>query len=190
MSGNWVQRGDSAVISKFSRAKQALENGVDLVVELPTYWAMATAQKFAEGAIDIINSLNADTLVFGSECGDITRLMETAYCIRSDEFSAKMREYLDEGLTPAKSREKAVDALCKNGELLRSANDTLAIEYIYAAKNLNSKMKFVAVKRIGTAHNSDETNDIYCSASHLRELIQNENITETSKFMPKSSYDF
>ena len=78
MSGNWVQRGDTGIISKFARTRQALECGVDLVAELPTFWAMATAQKFAEGAVTVLENLGVDTLIFGSECGDTERLIKPA----------------------------------------------------------------------------------------------------------------
>ena len=188
MSGNWVQRGDTAVISKFSRTQQALECGIDLVAELPTYWAMSTAQKFSIGAVSIALNLGADTLMFGSECGDIQRLIETAYCIRSNEFSKLMRENLDKGLTPAASRESAVETLCKNGELLRNPNDTLAIEYISAEKQLNSKCRFIAVKRVGTKHDSNDSEGDFCSASKLRELILSNKIDECKKYMPEKAF--
>lgn len=188
MSGNWVQRGDTAILSKFSRTRQALECGVDLIVELPTYWSMATAQKFAKGAIEILDNLNVDTLIFGSECADVERIVKTAYCIRSQEFSRLMRQLLNIGTTPAKARENAVETLTGNGELLRSPNDTLAVEYVNAAKTLNSKMNFIAVKRQGIEHDSKDTFAEFCSASKLREIILNGNITEASKYMPKESY--
>ena len=189
MSGNFVQRGDTAIISKFSRTKQALECGVDLVVELPTLWAMATAQKFSLGAIEILENIGIDTLIFGSECGDIEKIMKTAYCVRSKEFSSEMREQLDLGFTPAKAREIAVEKLCGNGELLRSPNDTLAVEYVSAAKSLNSKMKFIAVKRQGVEHDSSDTNNEFCSASTLREMILSGKIERASKFMPEKAYE-
>ncbi len=189
MSGNWVQRGDTSIISKFARTHQALECGVDLVAELPTFWAMATAQKFAEGSVAILENLGIDTLIFGSECGDIESLIKTAYCVRSAEFSAKMREYLDQGITPAKARESAVEALCGNGELLRSPNDTLAVEYVCAAKSLNSKCKFIAVKRQGIEHDSDDTSGQYCSASKLREMILSGSLSEIKRYMPEKSFD-
>ncbi len=189
MSGNWVQRGDTAVISKFARTKQALECGVDLVAELPTHWAMATAQKFAEGSLQILENLGIDTLIFGSECGDIERLIKTAYCVRSSEFSRQMRENLDNGMTPAKARESAVQTLCGNGELLRSPNDTLAVEYICAAKSLNSKCKFIAVKRQGSAHDSDITSGEFCSASALREMILSNKLSDAKKYMPEKSFE-
>ena len=189
MSGNWVQRGDTAVISKFARTKQALECGIDLVAELPTYWAMATAQKFAKGAVDIIASLNVDALVFGSECGDITKLMQTVYTIRSKDFEVRLRSYLDSGLNLAKARETVVEELCGNGELLRSPNDTLAIEYINAAKDLNLNIKFHAIKRVGAEHDSDTATDIYCSASQLRNFILSGNIEKAEKYMPAESFE-
>ena len=189
MSGNWVQRGDTGIISKFARTRQALECGVDLVAELPTFWAMATAQKFAEGAVTVLENLGVDTLIFGSECGDTERLIKTAYCVRSAEFSGKMREYLDLGLTPAKARESAVEALCQSGELLRSPNDTLAVEYISAAKSLNSKMRFVAIKRQGIGHDSNQAVGEFCSASALREMILSGDLSEAKRYMPEKSFE-
>ncbi len=189
MSGNWVQRGDTAIISKFARTHQALECGVDAVIELPTYWAMATAQKFATGAVTIAHNLNADMLVFGSECGEIEKIMQTVYCTRSAEFKAKLRELLDNGMTLAKARETAVELLCKNGEILASPNDTLAIEYISAAKDLNSKCKFVAVKRMGAEHHDKEATNEFCSATYLRELILNGDVDEAQKYMPKAAFE-
>ncbi len=188
MSGNFVQRGDTAIISKFLRTKQALECGVDLVLELPTYWAMATAQKFSEGAIEILENIGIDTLIFGSESGCIERIIKTSYCIRSTEFKAYMREQLDLGFAPAKAREIAVERLCGNGELLRSPNDTLAVEYISAAKSLNSKMKFVAVNRQGVSHDSNIANGEFSSASAIRELILSGKVERASKYMPEKAY--
>ncbi len=189
MSGNWVQRGDTAVISKFARANQALECGFDLVAEIPTYWAMATAQKFALGAVYIAENLGVDTLCFGSECGDITRIMQTVYCVRSKEFEQKVKAYLSTGLPLAKARELSAEELCGNGELLRNPNDTLAIEYISAAKNINSKMRFLAVKRIAVGHNDILKADGYCSASSIREMIKNNNIDEAESYMPHKAFD-
>ena len=189
MSGNWVQRGDSAVISKFARAKQALSCGVDLVVELPTFWSMATAQKFAKGAVDIIANLNVDAIIFGSECGDIKRLMQTVYALRSDEFKAILRTLLDSGLTLASARAEAIDRICGNGELLRNPNDTLALEYISAAKDLDLKCEFAAVKRIGAEHDSDVSVNNFCSASKLRSSLQKGDLLGTARFMPKAAFN-
>lgn len=188
MSGNWVQRGDSAIISKFARARQALMNGVDLVVELPTYWAMATAQKFAKGSVEIISNLNVNAIIFGSECGDINRIMQTVYALRSADFTRILRELLDSGTPLAAARSEAIDRICGNGELLRNPNDTLAIEYISAAKELDLKLEFAAIKRIGIEHDSKEVTDCYCSAGKLRDLLKKGDLLGTARFMPKSAF--
>lgn len=184
MSGNWVQRGDTALISKFARARQALSCGYDLVCELPTCFAMSGAQRFAAGGVQIADALGADTLVFGSECGDINMLMKAVYCIRSSAFDSAVRDFLDKKETLAKARELAVEQLCGCGKLLGSPNDTLAIEYINAAKNLNSKMTFCAVKRVGVGHDSDKPSDGVCSASVLRSAAAGGRISDMTEYMP------
>lgn len=189
MSGNWVQRGDSSIISKFARTRQALKCGVDLVVELPTFWAMSTAQKFARGSIEILDAIGIDTLIFGSECGDVERIISTADCVGSMEFSRLMRQLLNIGKTPASARESAVEAITGNGILLHSPNDTLAVEYINAAKRIDSKMNFIAINRQGVEHDSNAVTNEFCSASKLRELITAGNIKEAKKYMPEDSFE-
>lgn len=189
ISGNWVQRGDSAIISKFARAKQALSCGVDLVVELPTYWAMATAQKFAKGAVDIIANLSVDAIIFGSECGDIKRIMQTVYALRSAEFRSVLRSLLDSGMTLAAARAEAVDRICGNGDLLRNPNDTLALEYISAAKDLDLNLEFIAVKRVGVEHDSSSSANNFCSASKIRATLLKGDLLGVARFMPKPAFN-
>ena len=129
---------------------------------------MSSAQRFAAGGVYIANALTADALVFGSECGDITKIMKTVYCTRSSQFERAVKELLGTKETLARARETAVNELCGCGELLRSPNDTLAIEYINAAKDLNSKMEFEAIKRVGAGHDSETAADGVCSASRLK----------------------
>ena len=96
MSGNFTQRGDVAIFDKYARARTALENGADLVLELPTRFSLSAAEGFARGAVSIIEALGCvDILSFGSECGDVAALKEAAgaseYAIHTDEFKEKMR---------------------------------------------------------------------------------------------------
>ena len=186
MSGNWVQRGDVAVVSKFTRCEQALSSGIDIVLELPTYYAMATAQKFALGAAEIIKNTGADTLVFGSECGDSNALIKAADCLSSNDCQLLIKEYLKNGLTIAAAREKALEELCKLGSLLSNPNDTLAIEYILAFKELKYDINFKAVKRIATDHDSTEYTHNYCSAKFIRENGKTDS-SLAEKFMPKKA---
>ncbi len=189
MSGNWVQRGDTAVISKFSRTRQALKNGYDLVAELPTHWAMSTAMTFADGAVEIAMNLGANMLVFGSECGDTPSLIKTAYTVRSPEFDALVKTHLASGTSLAKAREQAAETLCRGGEHLRNSNDILAVEYIRAAKEYNNEITFHAVKRIGVNHDSTVPQGDICSAGMLRDLISKGKLCDTAKYMPKKAYE-
>ncbi|MDR2559981.1 MAG: nucleotidyltransferase family protein [Oscillospiraceae bacterium] len=162
MSGNFTQRGDVAVFDKFTRTKMALENGIDLVLELPVCHSLGSAQQFAAGAVHILNSLNCiDLLSFGSECGDIDLLKETAGAVvfieESDEFLSMMRR----GLTYPAALTKAIEKYYEDviPKTLASPNNTLAIEYIKSLADTGSGIKPVTVTRFGAAHDSDETDE-------------------------------
>ena len=109
ISGNFVQRGDVAIIPKFKRAEAALLSGADLVLELPVPWSMSTAQNFALGGVSQLAALGVDTLYFGSECGDSALLERIADVIASEEFNAALKNELNRGETFAKTRTKVVE---------------------------------------------------------------------------------
>ena len=114
MSGNFVQRGDCAVCDKRARAKAALQNGADLVVELPVPFATASAERFAYGAAEIIKGMGCvDAIAFGSESGD-ARIIEKAAKIISGDLSEAIKPYLSEGMTFAAARQKAVFGIGKS----------------------------------------------------------------------------
>lgn len=104
MSGNYVQRGEPALLEKRMRAKQALRCGVDLVVELPLPWAMSTAETFARGGVFLLDCLGADVISFGSECGNAALLIKAAKDLLSPEFPPLLREELQNGCTFARAR--------------------------------------------------------------------------------------
>ena len=185
MSGNFVQRGEPAVSEKHYRARQALLNGVDLVVELPLPFAVSSAEKFALGAVTILDSLGTvDSLCFGSECGDIEILKRIAEV----NYEGRINEYLTEGITYAKAFEKLVenelgsDYSC----VLKEPNNILAIEYIKAVYRLKSEIMPLTVKRCGASHDSDSPEGHFCSASFIRDNIESDII---SSYMPDSSYE-
>ena len=184
LSGNFVQRGDVAILSKSERAKSALLCGVDIVAELPVLWSMSTAQNFALGGVWQLYNLGCDTIMFGSESGDINALKNAADILLSDEFSSLVTEKAKEGVTFAVAREQASMALGVDFKLLRSPNDNLGIEYIIAAKKLNLPLEFRCVTRQGAAHDSNEAVGGYVSASYIREELQKGNIGYTERFMP------
>ena len=122
MSGNFTQRGDLAIFDKYSRTGTALENGVDLVIELPVTYACATAEKFAFGGVFLLKSVGCvSDIYFGSECGDISLLEHTANILDSPELSDRIKKYLSLGQTFAKARENAVSEISqKSADILHN----------------------------------------------------------------------
>ena len=185
MSGNFVQRGDAAISDKRSRAKMAISSGVDLVIELPLPYAVASAQKFAFGAVKIIKACGiVDAIAFGSECGDVELIKCTAEIIKND-ISDELKGQLDKGITFAAAREKAVASIDKKAaKILKSPNDTLAVEYVTALGD--SEIKPIAIKRIGAAHDGDVI-DGFASASQIRQMLVSGDINGALKYMPTSA---
>ena len=108
MSGSWVQGGRPAVLDKWTRAKLALLGGTDLVLELPSVWALSSAETFARGAVDLLESTGAVThLSFGSECGELSPLRQMAACLGSPEHEAGLRRLAAGGLPFAAARQRA-----------------------------------------------------------------------------------
>lgn len=184
VSGNFVQRGDVAILSKQQRAKFALLCGVDIVAELPVLWSMSTAQNFALGSVWQLYNLGCDKIVFGSECGDVAALTNAADVLNSDNFFVKVTERAKSGITFAVAREQVALEMGVDCNLLRGANNNLGIEYILAAKKLNLPIEFYTVKRLGAGHDSKEIDDGFVSASYIREELYKGNIGYTERFMP------
>lgn len=175
MSGNYVQRGDAAIFDKFSRAKTALENGVDLVIELPERVSLTSAEGFAKGAVELISALGCvDMLSFGSECGDIDALREASgaieYCVHTDFFSEQIKR--------GKSYPAALNAALLEfytpdvADVIASPNNTLAIEYLSALDNAGCGIEPFTAMRIGAGHDSesDDTEE-FISGSQIRKMI-------------------
>ena len=128
MSGNFVQRGDFAIVGRQARARAAVESGVDLVLELPLPWAVSSAESFADGGAAVLAHTGvAAYLAFGSECGDADALLETAACLLSPDYQAALRRRLDRGTPFAACRQEAVEELLgrSRAALLESPNNNL-----------------------------------------------------------------
>lgn len=173
MSGNFTQRGSAAIFDKFTRTKTALENGVDLVIELPARYSLTSAAGFARGAVEIASALGCvDMLAFGSECGDIVALKEAAgaieYTTHSDEFDRLIKQ----GNSYPSALQKAMLQFYTDdvAELISSPNNTLAIEYISALDSIGSEIEPFTIKRHGAAHDSDDDAE-FISASAIRKKI-------------------
>ena len=171
MSGNFVQRGDLAIAEKRVRARAALLSGADLVLELPVAYSMSTAQNFALGGVSALNAVGCDSLIFGSESGDITELAAACEILNTKEFSERLNIHLSTGITFAAARENAACDLGLKKGVLSGANNNLAVEYMCAAKNIGAYFEFVTLKRQGAGHDSPEVSGGYASASNIRERL-------------------
>lgn len=186
MSGNFVQRGEPAIINKFGRAKIAVDNGASLVLELPLYYATSNAEIFARGGITILNSMGIiDRLYFGSEddASTLKNLSEKIYKNLDDE---KIKKFLAEGNSYIKSCELAMDFLSqKEKEILKKPNNILGLEYIKNLEKLNSKIEAHSMARKNVNHKDDFALEGFASASYIRKLAYRGE--DVSSFLP--SYD-
>ena len=191
MSSNYVQRGETALISKWARAEMAVKNGVDLVIEIPTLWSTSYAQRFAFGGVSLLNSLGCvDMLSFGSECGNIDELIECKDAINSDAVSERLKENLEYGLSFASARSEALKAVCGNRffDILEEPNNTLGVEYLQALDKLGSDMIPMTIRRIGASHDSVMRSENFACASDIRRMMLEEN-KEWEMYVPQSVAD-
>lgn len=175
LSGNFVQRGEPAILDKWSRARLALENGADLVLELPLPWACAGAERFAAGGVCLATALgNVEVLAFGSENVDLSLIEQTARALLSPEFSARLSRLPDTGETFAKRREAVLAEMLgeQAAALLRSPNAILAVEYQKALLRQGSGIRTLAYPRQGAAHDKQAGEGELPSAGQLRELLR------------------
>lgn len=191
MSSNYVQRGETALISKWARAEMAVKNGVDLVIEIPTLWSTSFAQRFALGGVSLLDSLGCvDMLSFGSECGDIDELIECKNAINSDAVTERLRENLDFGLSFASARAEALRTVYGNRffDILEEPNNTLGIEYLQALDKLDSSIVPMTIKRVGASHDSIIRSENFACASDIRSMMLGGG-REWEMFVPQSVVD-
>ena len=191
MSGNWIQQADCAIADKWTRARLALIGGADLVLELPTVWATASAEAFCRGAVSILNATGVvDHLSFGSECGSVEALSEAVDALDSPEFPSALAGILDRGLSFPAARQEAVRQLgCSQSGLLSGANNNLGVEYLRALKLLGSSITPMTVTRQGAGHNTvHELHDLpYLSATQIRQALRSGNAASVANYLVPGS---
>ncbi|MGO1367875.1 MAG: nucleotidyltransferase [Senegalia sp. (in: firmicutes)] len=195
MSGNFVQRGEPAICDKWSRAKMAIDSGVDLVIELPTLYSTMSAEFFSYGAIKILDSLNSiDFISFGSETNDLKKLNSISKILAFEplEFKYSLKKYLNEGNVFPKARSLALKEILKDKDLdkiINNPNNILAIEYMKSLIKLKSTIKAHSIKRISSNYNDKNLTGEISSATAIRNLlIKNNNINrDISLALPSSS---
>ena len=180
MSGNFVQRGESTIMDKYTRAKHALQAGADVVIELPTVFATANAELFAKGAVSILSAIpSVNTLCFGCENADKTAFKLAARYLNNEpkEVSAKIKKMTSSGMSYAKARASAwagyipLDLLC-------SPNNILGLEYTRAILASNANIDILPIQRVGNGYNEAELNEQLPSATAIRNAIKNGNKIE------------
>ncbi len=185
MSGDFVQRGEPAVIDKYTRASMALNSGVNLVIELPVNYAVSSAESFAAGALKVLDYIKADSIAFGSESGDIERLSKLAYilCDNEDMLYKEISKCTANGISYAAARQKTVEKLTDKdtAAILTSSNNILAVEYLKAIIKNNYAIKPYTIKRQGDSYNDTDIMSDYASATALRGNLKADNI---SKYIP------
>ncbi len=201
MSGSFVQRGMPSFIDKWTKAKMAVDNGVDLVIELPTLYSCQSAELFALGAIRILNSMKViDYLSFGSEEGDL-RLLKIISNILLEEpvgFKENLSRHLSLGYSFPVSRSLAlVDYLDSNSsldknkikDLLKKSNNILGIEYLKALSSTNSNIRPYTIKRVGADYKDKDTHSTYSSATAIRNVIINKNLESAQNLLPLETFN-
>lgn len=189
MSGNFVQRGEPAILDVNKRTKMALDSGVDLVLSLPFPYCSSTAEKFALSGVTVLDSLNClHSLGFGSESNNKEMLLNCAKNLRTKEFNSLISKLVESGVSFPTAREQAVKELFgeTQAELLQKSNDILGVEYAKALLELNSNLDITTVKRTGAEHDSKKGSKNIRSASLIRTFI--DNLDEVKNFVPSESF--
>ena len=186
ISTNFTERGDISIINKWDKAKICLDNNIDLVVELPTLYATQSADMFAYGAINILNNLHIDTLVFGTESDNLNDLMKLAkVAINNQEYDLLIKKYLKDGINYPTAKSKALYDL--NNIKIDKPNDLLALSYIKEIIKNNYKITPVSIKRTNDYHGK-EINSNIVNASLIRDLIKEKK--DITKYIPNNTIKY
>ena len=182
MSGNFVQRGDFALLDKYARAEMVVRGGADLVLELPLAAALSSAEGFAQGAVALLHKIGCDTLSFGAENADISLFLQAVDALNALSLTGGSRS----GLSFAAQRQQELAGRSPAAaELLSSPNNTLGIEYCRALARF--PMRPVAVERRGAAHDEATPSGGFASASLLRRALREGNERFCLPYLPEAS---
>ena len=180
MSSNFCERGEVSVINKWDKTSIAIDNGVNLVIELPVVFSSQSADIFSFGALKILNYLKVKKIVFGSESNDISLLKDIASLqVNNKEFDSLVKEEIDSGVNYPTALSNVIKR--KLGKSVNSPNDLLAISYIKEIIKNNYDIEAISIKRTNDYHSTDCNSDII-SATAIRNLIKEDK--NISKYIP------
>lgn len=200
MSGNFAQRGIPSSIDKWTKTKMALQNGVDLVIEIPAIYSVSSAEFFSFGSVSLLNSLGiVDNICFGSEHGDINDIYNISNILYQEptDFKLLLKTYLSKGITYPKARSNALYDYLINSKMdlsnlllddfLNSSNNILGIEYCKSLIKLNSSITPYTLKREGATYNSNVLHSEFSSATAIRKFVKEKGcLTKLEGHVPNS----
>ncbi|MEG6574600.1 nucleotidyltransferase [Caldibacillus debilis] len=196
MSGNFLQRGEPAIVSKFARTKMALQAGCDIVVELPYAFAVQQAEIFADGAVRILASLGCRYLCFGSESGDINAFLDTFHWLERQKgrFDEILKEKMRLGFSYPKAAALAYSEMEGDRALLdlSQPNNILGYQYLKAIKDRQLDIIPLTIPRIKAGYHDPEfSSDTIASATSIRKAIFSEkgDLETLKRYMPESSFE-
>lgn len=195
MTGNFTQRGNTSVVNKWEKTKMAIMGGADLVIELPTIYAISSAENFANGAVKLLDTLGfVDTISFGMEAKDISTLNNIANVLFNEppEYLAVLKHELQNGASFPKARDNALmmylNDIKRYANVLNGSNNILAIEYLKALKEQKSPLIPMGIRREKVYYNSTKIIDEYASATGIRNLLLRNQIEEVRKVVPPFTF--
>lgn len=197
MSGDFTQRGTTALIDKYTRAEMALHNGADLVLELPTIFSTASAEYFSSGAISILDGLGVvDLLSFGSECGNVSHLQTLASFLlnENEEFCSELLKLQKNGYTYPLARSMALEStlpgFSEYSDVLNHPNNILGIEYCKSIEKINSSIKPFTITRKGNSYHQYKLSNNFSSARAVRQSIKTmDNLENIKNQVPETAYE-
>ena len=195
MSGNFTQRGSTSLVDKWSKAEMAIQNGIDLVIELPVLYATSSAENFADGAVKILDSLKVvDYISFGTETSDVDTLDKLAAVLYKEpqKYKTLLSHELNKGISFPKARENALmmylNDIRKYVNVLSSPNNILGIEYLKALKKYKSNIQPVSIARYEAGYNDISYSGNIASATAIRNIVKNGGFDILRRLLPAPSY--
>ena len=178
LNGYFTERGEISILTKEDKVNIALENNIDIVVELPFIYGTQSSDTFAYYSIKILNALKVNKIIFGSESNNIELLNKVAEIELNDkDYEKRVKDLLDTGMNYPTALAKALNI----DEDINNPNDLLGISYVKAIKQINPKIEIETIKRTNNYHDKELDTDIV-SASNIRERINNKE--DISKYVP------
>ena len=187
VSGDFVQRGEFSFIDKWEKTETALNNGVDLVIELPLYYSIQNAEVFCREAVKILEYMEADTQVFGAETGNINKLNEIIQIQNTDSYVRLLKKYLKNGENYSVSHHKTLTEFGMGDAFL--SNNILAMEYMKTISSKGFHIKPYIVERKNTGYNETEVKGNITSASNIRKMYRENTLEESKSVLPEEVYN-